>query len=228
MKDQHTKEIHEAIENYGTNAVTTEDLIAVLLENKTKAEKIMSTNDEFKNTQLDGLGGILRQDHDGLLYMGLTSKEATKLLAAIELGKRSAKIEYKTPEKINNPGTAANYIQTYLENENHEKVLVILLNSKNKVMKVKQISEGSVGSSVVHPREILAPAINAHATSIIIVHNHPSGETEPSSYDNELTKKMTEACEIMGIPLLDHIIIGKKRDYYSYKEHGKIQEYKKE
>ena len=103
-----------------------------------------------------------------------------------------------------------------------EKLFVILLNIKNVIIGYSLVSMGSLTASIVHPREVLKPAILASAASIIIVHNHPSGDQEPSTDDMEITKRISKACSIMGINLLDHIILGFEADeykgYYSFKQ----------
>ena len=101
----------------------------------------------------------------------------------------------------------------------NEHFLLVLLNSKNKVIAVKQISEGSVSSSIVHPREVFSPAVEFHAAAIIVGHNHPSGDPSPSSDDEILTEALAQAGKVLGIPLLDHLIIG-DGNYYSFKSHG--------
>ena len=98
---------------------------------------------------------------------------------------------------------------------------VILLNSKGKVIKIVNISTGSLNASVVHPREAFSPAIVNHAAAIVAVHNHPSGDPTPSREDRDLTQRLLKSGEILGIPMVDHIIIGDSI-YYSFKEHGLI------
>ena len=111
----------------------------------------------------------------------------------------------------------------FTENDNDkEKLYVIILNIKNKVIGYSLVSMGSLTASIVHPREVLKPAILASAASIIIIHNHPSGDPEPSLDDIEITKRISKSCAIMGINLLDHIILGFEADefksYYSFKQ----------
>ena len=96
-----------------------------------------------------------------------------------------------------------------MENEDREHFKVILLDSRNKVIGVNTVSIGTINSSLVHPREVYKPAILGNAVSIILVHNHPSGETEPSDADIEITNQLGKAGKILGIELLDHIIIGR-------------------
>ena len=99
--------------------------------------------------------------------------------------------------------------------------MVMALNTKNRIIGVKQIAQGSLTSAVVHPREVYQYAVVNHAACILVAHNHPSGDPYPSTQDRELTKALEEAGNVMGIPLLDHLVIGDAR-YYSFKEHGHI------
>ena len=151
----------------------------------------------------------------------VTDEQASALLAAMELGRRITQAGTLDAEHITSPGDAAKYLMGRLRHETHEKFLVILLNTKNRIMLVRQIAEGSLSSAVVHPREIFAPAVVNHASSIIVAHNHPSGDPYPSEEDRRLTAALEEAGRTLGIPLMDHLVIGDGR-YYSFKEHGGI------
>ena len=152
---------------------------------------------------------------------GLARKQATSLLAAVELAKRINVPSYDTSIHITKPSDAMEYLMNRLRYENHEKFLVMLLNTKNRIIRVAQVSEGSLTSAVVHPREVFSFAIIHHAACILVSHNHPSGDPYPSNEDRELTGKLEEAGTVLGIPLLDHIVIGDGK-YYSFKEHGDL------
>lgn len=221
MNDYRIYESIENMETYGANTVTTEDLLAILLNNKKKASKLINNNEVFNTELRRGLKNISSMGINELKYMGLTQKEAAKLAAAMELGKRIERAAAEEPTHIQTPSDAAKYLMSRLRNETHERFLVIAVNVKNRILQTKQISEGSLTSAVVHPREVLAPAINLHAAAIVIAHNHPSGNPTPSREDKELTNAINEACKIIGIPLIDHVVIGEGK-YYSFKEHGDL------
>jgi len=112
------------------------------------------------------------------------------------------------------------------QDNDKEKLYVIILNIKNRVIGYSLVSMGSLTASIVHPREVLKPAILASAASIIIIHNHPSGDPDPSNDDIEITNRIAKASSIMGINLLDHIILGFEADefkgYYSFKQKNLI------
>ena len=151
----------------------------------------------------------------------VTEEQASALLAAMELGRRITQAGTTDSEHIASPGEAAQYLMGRLRHETHEKFIVMLLNTKNRVIQIQQIAEGSLSSAVVHPREIYAPAVVNHAACVLVAHNHPSGDPYPSDEDRRLTASLEDAGRVLGIPLLDHVVIGDGR-YYSFKEHGGI------
>lgn len=222
-KDFRICETIETIKTIGGSAATTEDLLTILIKNREKAKKILNQAPGIfeGSCSYDGLKGIAIKNINDLVYIGLTEKEATTLTAAIELGKRVCRLQENETMHIQTPADAAQYFQTRIKDETHEKFFVMMLNTKNCVIQVKQISEGSLTSSIVHPREIFAPAVVNHAACIVIAHNHPSTNPHPSPEDRNLTNAVEKAGETLGIPLLDHVIIGGNQ-YYSFKEHGDL------
>ena len=130
-----------------------------------------------------------------------------------------AKVKGLGPAKAATILAALEILLPRLRYEQHEKFLVLLLDSKNQVIRMEQVSEGSVNSSVVHPREVFAPALLYHAAAILVAHNHPSGDPKPSQEDKELTRSLNETGIIMGIPLIDHLVIG-DGIFFSFREQG--------
>ncbi len=130
---------------------------------------------------------------------------------------------YELPREIRSPEGAYKAITTItnVQEEAQEVFGILILNTKNKIVAVHEISRGSLNTSVVHPREVFKPAVLHNAAAIICFHNHPSGDTEPSRDDIEITNRLVEAGKIMGIEILDHIIVGDDR-YTSLKERGVI------
>jgi len=128
---------------------------------------------------------------------------------------------YELPRKTNSPEQAYNAIKTItnVQEEAQEVFGVLILNTKNKIVAVHEISRGTLNSSMVHPREVFKPAVLHNASAIICFHNHPSGDPEPSRDDIEVTKRLVEAGKIMEIEVFDHIIVGDDR-YVSLKERG--------
>ena len=207
-------EIHEELVTYGEKTQSTEKLIEIIIGNEKKAKKII----ENYETLEDALG---KKNYETLLTAGLTKGEAQRLIAAIEIGKRIAASDTEVRNHITSPGDAAKFLMPRLRHGTHEEFLTILLNTKNRVIKTERIAEGSLTSAVVHPREVFASAIVNHAAAILVAHNHPSGDPYPSSEDRHLTTSLEEAGKTLGIPLMDHIVIGDGR-YYSFREHGEL------
>lgn len=133
---------------------------------------------------------------------------------------RESSILYEN-RTINSPDTAADLLKGFLQDEDRENFIIVCLNTKNAPTSLCTISVGSMNASIVHPREVFRPAIATNASGIILSHNHPSGNPEPSSEDMETTKRLVEAGNILGIKVLDHIIIG-FNNWISLKERGLI------
>lgn len=124
------------------------------------------------------------------------------------------------PERLTSPDKVAKACVDYLGNYDREHFIVILLNTKARIIGVNTVSIGSLNASIVHPREVFKPAVIMGAASVILVHNHPSGDPSPSQEDLEVTKRLADAGRILGITVLDHLIIG-DNCYFSFKERGK-------
>lgn len=159
---------------------------------------------------------------------GIGFAKAAQIKAALELGKRLYKESAQAKKKLKKPedviGYVSEYYAPYLRDKEKEFFYVILLDIKNKPIENIEISKGSVNATVVDPKEVVKIASLKSASSIILVHNHPSGETMPSQDDIELTNRIVQACNLIGIKVLDHIIIGKNfEDFYSFTKEGKIK-----
>ena len=140
-------------------------------------------------------------------------------LVSIKLVKESSFLYEE--RKISSPETAAKLFSRFFADLDREKFVVACLNTKNEVNCVEIISIGSLNASIVHPREVYKTAIVSNAASIIVAHNHPSGHIQPSKEDINITKRLKEAGELIGIPLIDHLIIGGE-NVFSFKESGEL------
>ncbi len=139
---------------------------------------------------------------------GIGKNKAATLMAAFELSRRiQMQSKWLSNKKITSPQDVADIFIPLLRDEVKEKFLVVCLNSANKIIRYEIISVGSLNSSIVHPREVFKAAIENDSASIILIHNHPSGNPEPSNEDISITKKIVESGKIMDIPVFDHIII---------------------
>ena len=220
MRDYRVAESMENILEGKTEHLSSEELLAVFIGSREKAEKMISPEPDLFSGQTGELSCLARMDVGGLMYLGLGKISAIKLAAALELAKRAAAATATSAVHITSPGDGFQYLKK-LRYYPTEIFVVVLMNSKNRIIKTEQIAEGSLTSAVVHPREVFAPAVVAHAACILVAHNHPSGDPYPSAEDRSLTHALEEAGSVLGIPLLDHLVIGDGR-YYSFKEHGDL------
>lgn len=202
----------------GAAVLTDAELIAILLRTGT-AEK--SAIDIASEMTADGglykrLAGITRLN-ELTNIKGLGQAKAATVLAALEIGRRIASAKPLEKIHLSCPQDVADFLMPRLRYAAKEQFVVILLNGKNKVIGTEVVSEGSLSSSVVHPREVYAPAMLHHAAAIMVAHNHPSGDPKPSLEDEEVTRMLSRSGKVLGIPMIDHVIIG-DGNYYSFLE----------
>ena len=213
-------EIREALSNYGAEVLTTEELLVTLL-GRTGKDKLQRLNDK-QDIVVDNrplYKRLATMSVAELEFNGFSNSEAIRINAALELGKRSVLADKTEMQPISSPEDCVGLLMPLLRYETHEKFVVVILNAKNKVLCIRQISVGSLSSAVVHPREVFREAIINHAAAIICAHNHPSGDPTPSKEDKDLTNSLAGTGKIIGIPVLDHLVIG-DGSYYSFKEHS--------
>ena len=208
----------EKMANKGATALTDAELVAILLRTGT-AEK--SALDIASELTADGglykrLASITRLN-ELMNIKGLGQAKAATVLAALEIGRRIASAKPVEKIHLSCPQDVAEFLMPRLRYAVKEQFIVILLNGKNKVIGTEVISEGSLSSSVVHPREVYASALLHHAAAIMVAHNHPSGDPKPSDEDREITSLLAQSGKVLGIPLVDHIVIG-DGTYYSFLE----------
>lgn len=156
--------------------------------------------------------------HELMEINGIGEAKACIILAAVELGRRIGQVRNPGRPVISSPADVDRLLRGRIANLDRENFVVVLLNTKNEVIETSTISVGTLSASLVHPREVFKPAIRASAASVILAHNHPSGKAEPSREDREVTARLAEAAEVLGIEVLDHVIVGD--GYFSMKEHG--------
>jgi len=205
----------------GAHNLSNAELIAILLRTGTPQESALRLAEQllYKHQGLSGLGSLSPQEISQIKGIGLA--KAVTIASAVELGKRISILPMGDRPVIRSPQDAADLMMPRLRYENKEHFIALLLSTKNHVLAVPTISLGSLNASVVHPRELFRAAINQSAASVILIHNHPSGDPSPSQEDISLTKRLMEAGRILDISVLDHVIIGDGR-YVSFKEKGII------
>ncbi len=212
----------EKLIRYGSDTLSNSELLAILLRTGSKKQSAL----ELANT-------VLSSDNNGIRFLakctaeelsaikGIGESKACQIIAAIELGKRLSRSTLESKKAIRAPKDVKDIFindMRFLEKEHFK---VVFLNTKNEVIAFETISIGSLNASIVHPREVFNRAIKKSSASIILLHNHPSGNCEPSKEDINVTKRLMEAGKIIGIEVLDHIIIG-DGDYFSLKENSLI------
>ena len=210
----------ERLQKFGVEALSAQEILALILGRGIAGESVMVTAQRLLS-QFGNLKRIATASVEELAQVkGIGVAKASQIKAAFELANRlegypetGEKPVVKTPEHV------ASLLRGRLKDKKKEHFLALLLDTRNQLIKVAEISVGSLDTSIVHPREAFKEAISASAASVIFVHNHPSGDPEASEDDIKLTKRLAEAGEIVGIDVLDHIIIGDK-NYLSLKRQG--------
>ncbi|MTI81534.1 MAG: JAB domain-containing protein [Firmicutes bacterium] len=205
----------------GAAALSNAELLAILLRTGTKnvsavdlAEHLIS---EFKQ-----LTGLLEASVEELASLkGVGTVKAVQIKAALELGKRMALSPTAKRVTIQSPDDAASLVMENMRYLDREHFCVLLLNTKNHVISIETISIGTLNSSVVHPRELFKVVIKRSSAAVILMHNHPSGDPAPSKEDINITKRIIESGDILGISVLDHLIIGDNK-FVSLKAKGLI------
>jgi DNA repair protein RadC len=211
----------EKLLKYGAGALSNSELIAVILRTGTREENVVMLSQRILKEGGKGLRNIAEGSLEKFKsYKGISDAKAAKLMALAEISKRMSTLKIEKL-KISSPDDAAVMMMEEMRYYQKEYFKIMLLDTKNNVKKVSEISVGSLNSSIVHPREVFYEAVVNLASSIILVHNHPSGDCEPSHEDIVLTNRLDESGKILGIRVLDHIIIG-DGVYFSFKEEGLI------
>jgi len=192
----------------GSEALSAQEILAVILGRGTKGESVMMTSQKLLS-RFGNLKGVANASVEELTQTtGIGPAKATQIKAALELSRRlEADAGEKPKPVLKSPEDVAAEVRSQLKGKKKEHFLVLCLDTRNRLIDLKVVSIGSLDTSVVHPREVFKEAISSCAASVIFAHNHPSGDPEPSKEDTELTKRLVKAGEILGIDVLDHIII---------------------
>ena len=211
----------ERLHAYGARALTTAELIAILIRTGNAQRSAVSLG-EFLLAEFGSIQGVATASAEQLAAVkGLGTAKAAQIKAAIEFGNRLALFTEEGRPSIGSPRDVSNLLMPDLRYQKKEHLKSLLLDTKNRVLAIKTVSIGDLSSSIVHPREVYKDAVLASAASIIIAHNHPSGDPTPSAEDVAVTKRLIQSGEIMGIDLLDHIVLG-DGTFVSLKERGLI------
>lgn len=212
----------EKLQRHGASVLTEAELVAIFLRTGMKGRSAIElAKDLLQKHPLASLVSAPLEELSKIKGIGPT--KAIQLKAAFEVARRLALPRERTA--VNDPGIAAGLVREEMRDLDREEFRVLLLNTKNTLIRIASVSRGSLNASIVEPREVFKDAIAASAAGMILVHNHPSGDPTPSSEDIAITKRLVKAGELLNIPVLDHIILGHRttgrdQDYTSLKELG--------
>ncbi len=210
----------EKMQTKGALALSNSELLAILINNGSKEKSALELAKDIlalgKNN-LNELGKLSLKDFQQI--KGIGEAKAISIAAALELGRRRHSSEFLEKTSIKNSSEIANYLKVILKDYTHEVFGVVFLNRANKIINFQIISTGGLTGTVADPRVILKKAIEVEATSMVLSHNHPSGNLKPSRADEELTEKIKHAAAYLDIKVVDHIIVSEE-GYYSFADEG--------
>lgn len=203
----------ERLQKFGSETLSASELIALILGRGVKGEPVMMTSQKILSRfgSLKGLKEASLEDLKEIKGLGLA--KAAQIQACLEIARRINNVNQGQGSKarkrqILSPKDVYNLVKLKIKNYSKEHFMVLSFDSRNKLIGIDTITVGTLDSNLIHPRETFEAAVRRHASRIIIAHNHPSGNTEPSQEDLEITKQLVEAGKIMGIEVLDHLIVG--------------------
>jgi DNA repair protein RadC len=211
----------ERLQKFGPEALSAQELLALIIGRGIPKKSVMNIAQELlaKFGNVKAIGQATIEELSQIKGIGLA--KAAQIKASFELGRR----EELEPElknfDIKDPESVVKAIRASIKDKAKEHFKLILLNPRNKIIGISTISIGTLNASLVHPREVFKDAIMHTAASVVLAHNHPSGDPEPSEDDITITKRLIEAGKILGVEVIDHIIVG-KNGFFSFKEKGLI------
>lgn len=205
----------ERFQKYGASALSDADLLAIILQTGTKKENVIDmSNRLISKYGIDKLSVLSLKELQEI--NGIGPAKAMKIKASFEFNKRQ-NVSKKEGMVIKSAKDVFEYLYPKLMDLDKEHFVILHLDSKNKIVKNETISVGILNASIIHPREVFKSAIKESANSIIMAHNHPSGDPTPSEEDRQITQKLMEAGELLDIKVLDHVIVGNEK-WWSWKE----------
>ena len=207
---------------YGASSLSNVELLALIIRTGSGNESAIGLSERILSSLDGGLSGLMTVTPQELMKLpGIGSSKASALCAIGELLKRIGKSNYVGRRDISSADDVAGMFMETLRFERKEHFQTVLLDTKGKIIHVEEVSVGDLNTAPVHPREVFTSAVRRSAASIILIHNHPSGDPAPSGSDSLLTERLVEVGKLLGIKVLDHVIIG-DGDYYSFAGAGKI------
>ncbi len=213
----------EKLLSKGIASLSNAELIAILIGSGNREESAVDVSKRILNDVSNNLNELGKLTIEKLMrdYRGVGEAKAISIVAAMELGRRRKLSEIKEKSKISSSRDVYDLMHPILADLPHEEFWIVLLNRANKVISTQKISQGGIAGTVIDSKLIMKAAIDQLASSIILCHNHPSGNKLPSMQDKNITKKIREAGIIMDIPILDHIIVT-ENGFYSFADEGEM------
>ncbi|HSP07810.1 MAG TPA: DNA repair protein RadC [Acidobacteriota bacterium] len=202
----------------GAEALTDAELLGIVLTAGTPEESAVQIAQRMLSDGREELESLSVHEMCRK-YRGIGPARAAQVKAALELARRRTHKKHEKQPRFSNSRMVFEFCQASFHGKHREEFWVLALDAKNRLQKQEAVSRGTLMGSLVHPREVFELAIRNAAAGIIVLHNHPSGDPEPSPEDRRVTTQLAEAGRVLGIPLLDHLIIG-NGSYYSFKDHG--------
>jgi DNA repair protein RadC len=204
----------------GASALSNAELLAILLRTGTRGRSALDQaralmeqcGDEWRQLATFGVGDLRRMH-------GLGTAKIAEILAVLEIAKRYGEHEFKPGDSLRGSHDVYAHFRERLASEQREHFYAVLLDNKHRKIKDVSVSQGSLTASIVHPRDVFTPVVRESAAAVIFVHNHPSGDPTPSKEDIEITRRLREVGDIMGVRVLDHVVIGRGR-YVSFVDDG--------
>lgn len=230
ISDEKAGKVHELpvekMMKRGSESLTDSELIAIILQTGTRTCSVFELSDKVllhAGKYGNGLIGICRMPFEALRGIdGIGDFKSCRLKAVAEISKRICETDAVPRITYDRPSTIAKAYMERLRHESVEEVMLVMFDSRLHLIGENIISKGTVNSAIVTPRELFICALDHHAVHIVLIHNHPSGDTTPSDNDIDITERVRHTGDVIGITLLDHIIIG-DRNYLSFKEKGLLR-----
>ncbi|WP_208293514.1 RadC family protein [Zophobihabitans entericus] len=204
---------------YGVQSLSDAELLAIFLRTGVKGTNVLTLSQNLLN-EFGSLYHLINADHKSFCSEpGLGTVKYTQLKAVVELSHRYLKVQMTKESSLTNPSLTHHYLASRLADKEREVFLVIFLDNQNRVIYAEEMFVGTYNSVEIHPREIIREALKCNAAALILAHNHPSGIAEPSQADRNITYQIEQACALIDIRVIDHIVIG-KGEYVSFAERG--------
>lgn len=206
---------------YGISSLNNNELLALIIKSAYKDRNVFELADDILKLA-NGFDNLMSLSYEELISIkGIKTAKALELMAILEISKRLSKVDTINEPQLNNPSKIVEWLRFNVGYAIQEEFFAVYLNARGSIIKAEIMYKGSRNSSIVGVDEILRKAIILKASAIVVAHNHPSDNVEPSGNDIDITNKLYNSAKMLGIPLLDHLIIGKS-NYFSFKNNNML------